>query len=114
MPLCLRACAHLGDHALISSCAGLPICAAFLLLYGADATLPNRFGQTPIDVANLSGNVATEKVLRSSSEELFTLARSLNGEAPHTGGGLAVVCRSIWEHTHQMREFFARCRSIPL
>lgn len=98
---------------------GLPIITAFFMLYGANTAVLNAHNQTPLDVANSHGYVATALVL-SSPQELFVLATGTQTPVPavRDAGSITMetlndVLRSIWNSAHHVRDIVAACRTVP-
>ena len=104
---------------------GLPVCAAFLMLAGADAHIKNNSGETPLDVARKLHHGATVQVLSVTRKELVAVSQALDKkpgiptgrrlssseaseQSKHAAGvfkwkGLDDVLSRIWHGTHEVR-----------
>jgi len=115
-----------GDTALHRTAeVGLPVCAAFLMLAGADANVKNNSGDTPLAVATKLHHGATAQVLSVSRKELVAVSQALDKkpgipvgrrlssseaseQSNSTKGvfkwkGLDEVLSRVWHGTHEAR-----------
>lgn len=115
---------------------GLPVCAAFLLLAGADPALKDDDGFTPIEVARRLDNAATVQVLSASMHDLLSVSQTLKdkpgipsrreqttqvavnteddeaGKQMFSWKGFDEVLSRIWHGTHTIRRMLAESRRM--